>query len=76
LPHIDFIKQIRAGVLRASQFPAMIADRHGTFTKPANWLISWVKRPLRLSDTFGTEPGVRLDIRQQSDLVLAAVANR
>jgi len=36
LPHIDFIKQIRAGVLRASQFPAMIADRHGTFTKPAN----------------------------------------
>ncbi|MGH7091448.1 MAG: NYN domain-containing protein [Stellaceae bacterium] len=37
LPHIDFIKPIRAGVLRASQFPATMTDQHGTFTKPAVW---------------------------------------
>ena len=37
LPHIDFIKQIRGGVLQASQFPARMSDRHGTFTKPAAW---------------------------------------
>ena len=37
LPHIDFIKQIRSGVLQASQFPATLTDRHGTFTKPAGW---------------------------------------
>ena len=37
LPHIDFIKQIRAGVLQASQFPASLRDQHGTFTKPQGW---------------------------------------
>jgi len=37
LPHIDFIKQIRAGVLRTAQFPATLTDAHGTFTKPAAW---------------------------------------
>lgn len=37
LPHIDFIKPIRAGVLRASQFPTTITDQYGTFTKPAVW---------------------------------------
>ena len=37
LPHIDFIKQIRAGALRASQFPHVLQDAHGTFTKPASW---------------------------------------
>jgi hypothetical protein len=37
LPHIDFIKQIRPGALQASQFPATMADQHGTFTKPATW---------------------------------------
>jgi len=37
LPHIDFIKQIRAAVLAASQFPATLSDGHGTFTKPAAW---------------------------------------
>lgn len=37
LPHIDFIKQIRAGVLRASQFPETLSDATGTFTKPARW---------------------------------------
>jgi hypothetical protein len=37
LLHIDFIKQIRAGVLNAAQFPATLTDAHGTFTKPATW---------------------------------------
>ena len=37
LPHIDFIKQIRAGVLSAAQFPITLKDGRGTFTKPANW---------------------------------------
>ena len=37
LPHIDFIKQIRAGVLRTAQFPPALTDAHGTFTKPAVW---------------------------------------
>jgi len=37
LPHIDFIKPIRAGVLQASQFPLTITDEHGTFTKPTDW---------------------------------------
>ena len=37
LPHIDFIKQIRAGVLGASQFPATMTDAIGIFTKPSAW---------------------------------------
>ena len=37
LPHIDFIKQIRAGVLGASQFPATMTDSVGIFTKPSAW---------------------------------------
>ena len=37
LPHIDFIKQIRQGVLKAAQFPATLKDTNGTFTKPAAW---------------------------------------
>jgi hypothetical protein len=37
LPHIDFIKQIRAGVLQASQFPVSLRDQHGVFTKPPAW---------------------------------------
>jgi hypothetical protein len=37
LPHIDFIKQIRAGVLNAAQFPVTLTDKHGTFTKPVTW---------------------------------------
>ena len=37
LPHIDFIKQIRSGVLRASQFPAAMHDATGRFTKPVSW---------------------------------------
>lgn len=30
-------RAIRAGALAASQFPATLADSHGTFTKPADW---------------------------------------
>ena len=37
LPHTDFIKQIRAGVLNSAQFPATLTDAHGMFTKPAAW---------------------------------------
>lgn len=37
LPHIDFIKPIRTGVLQASQFSASLSDQHGTFTKPLAW---------------------------------------
>jgi hypothetical protein len=37
LPHIDFIKQIRPGLLNAAQFPATLTDAVGTFTKPATW---------------------------------------
>jgi uncharacterized LabA/DUF88 family protein len=37
LPHIDFIKPIRAGVLQASQFPASLHDQHGIFHKPPRW---------------------------------------
>jgi hypothetical protein len=37
LAHVDFIKQIRAGVLRAAQFPDTLTDAHGTFTKPRTW---------------------------------------
>ena len=37
LPHIDFIKQIRAGALAAAQLPATLSDATGTFTKPSAW---------------------------------------
>lgn len=37
LPHIDFIKAIREGVLRESQFPTQLEDRHGIFSKPNGW---------------------------------------
>ena len=37
LPHLDFYKPIRKGVLQASQFPDTLSDQHGTFTKPAAW---------------------------------------
>jgi len=30
-------KQIRSGVLAASQFPLTLTDANGTFTKPATW---------------------------------------
>jgi hypothetical protein len=37
LPHIDFIKQIRGGVLRAAQLPVTLIDATGAFTEPAAW---------------------------------------
>jgi uncharacterized LabA/DUF88 family protein len=33
----DFMKQIRAGVLNASQFPNTMQDANGTFSKPQGW---------------------------------------
>lgn len=32
-----FVKQIRSGVLAASQFPDTLEDAHGVFRKPATW---------------------------------------
>ena len=32
-----FVRQIRTGVLRESQFPAVMTDDHGTFRKPWGW---------------------------------------
>ena len=37
LPPRSFYKPIRKGALSASQFPATLADRNGTITKPASW---------------------------------------
>lgn len=37
LPHLDFYKPIRVGVLQASQFTDQLSDRHGLFTKPKGW---------------------------------------
>lgn len=37
LPHIDFIKQIRAGVLAGCQFPNPLYDAQGAIHKPAQW---------------------------------------
>jgi uncharacterized LabA/DUF88 family protein len=37
LPHIDFIKQIRAGALSVSQLPNELSDSLGTFSKPGAW---------------------------------------
>jgi uncharacterized LabA/DUF88 family protein len=35
--YATFVKQIRQGVLRASQFPASLTDKNGTFHKPKSW---------------------------------------
>src|SRR5687767_9738085 len=37
IPHVDFIKEIRRGVLIASQFPNELEDANGKFRKPATW---------------------------------------
>lgn len=37
LPHIDFIKQIRANTLANCQFPDTLSDAHGSFKKPLKW---------------------------------------
>jgi hypothetical protein len=35
--HATFIKQLRKGVLQASQFPTSLTDANGTFHKPTTW---------------------------------------
>lgn len=35
--HASFVRQIRQGVLAASQLPDVLTDAHGTFHKPASW---------------------------------------
>ena len=35
--HASFVRQIRQGVLAASQFPAVLNDTQGTFHKPPGW---------------------------------------
>lgn len=37
LANATFFKQVRAGVLAASQFPPQLTDANGTFHKPASW---------------------------------------
>lgn len=37
VPEVDFFKQIRQGVLAASQFPEELTDSHGIIHKPAKW---------------------------------------
>jgi len=37
LPHLSFLKQIRRGALARCQFPAVLTDKHGRFSKPAGW---------------------------------------
>ena len=33
----DFFKQIRTGVLKASQFSNILTDKHGQIHKPTDW---------------------------------------
>jgi len=44
LPHIDFIKQICVGVLRAAQLPATLTDAHGTIIKPRELVIAFLTK--------------------------------
>jgi uncharacterized LabA/DUF88 family protein len=37
VPHVDFIKEIRRGVLMASQFANELEDARGKFRKPRTW---------------------------------------
>lgn len=37
IQHADFVKQIRAGVLAASQFSDELHDRKGILQRPAKW---------------------------------------
>jgi NYN domain len=37
LPYATFFKQIRHGVLAKSQFPLMLMDKRGSFSKPTSW---------------------------------------
>jgi len=37
VPEVDFLRTIREGVLRASQFATTLTDAKGTFSKPSTW---------------------------------------
>ena len=37
LPHVLFVKKVRVNVLKSSQFPLVLADKHGEFSKPPRW---------------------------------------
>jgi len=37
LAEVDFVKHIRRGALKASQFPDTLTDARGEFHKPASW---------------------------------------
>ena len=37
IKHAYFIKQIREGVLRSSQFPQTLQDSDGEFRRPRDW---------------------------------------
>jgi NYN domain len=37
LPHVMFVKNIRKNVLKNSQFPSLLFDKKGKFSKPASW---------------------------------------
>jgi uncharacterized LabA/DUF88 family protein len=37
IQHSSFVKQIRSGALRASQFPEVLSDNKGPFRKPRAW---------------------------------------
>ncbi len=36
-PHVRFVKHIRAGVLAKCQFPQVVYDVNGSFSKPMGW---------------------------------------
>ena len=37
IPHVLFVKNIRENVLKSSQFPPVLTDTAGRFSKPADW---------------------------------------
>ena len=37
IPHVMFVKNIRANVLKNSLFPDAMSDKNGQFSKPADW---------------------------------------
>ncbi|MBU0510200.1 MAG: NYN domain-containing protein [Chloroflexi bacterium] len=37
LPHVMFVKNIRKNILKNSQFPPILADNNGRFSKPNTW---------------------------------------
>jgi hypothetical protein len=37
LPRVMFVKNIRKNILKNSQFPDMLTDGNGKFSKPITW---------------------------------------